>query len=123
MNKYFKKLVNVENSLVERLVPPGEMETINHVAGEEIKKTLRKIRPRKSVKLENIPAEGGKSLKKFGIKLLVKWFKEIMDRGLMPSEWHKSVLVSIYENKGDIRDCGNYQGIKLMSHTKRILKE
>ena len=31
-----------------------------------------------------------------------------------------SVIVPIYKEKGDIQDCGNYQGIKLMSHTRKI---
>ncbi len=26
----------------------------------------------------------------------------------------------IYKKKGNIQDCGNYRGIKLMSHTMRI---
>ena len=38
----------------------------------------------------------------------------------MPEEWRKSELVPIYENKGDAQCCGNYRGIKLMSHTMKM---
>ena len=38
----------------------------------------------------------------------------------MPDEWRNSILVPIYKNKGDVQDCGNYRGIKLMSHTMKI---
>ena len=38
----------------------------------------------------------------------------------MPDEWRKSTLVPIYKNKGDIQSCGNYRGIKLMSHTMKL---
>ena len=31
-----------------------------------------------------------------------------------------SVIVPIYKEMEDIRDCGNYRGIKLMSHTMEI---
>ena len=38
----------------------------------------------------------------------------------MPEEWRRSVLIPIYKNKGDAQCCGNYRGIKLMSHTKKV---
>ena len=38
----------------------------------------------------------------------------------MPEEWRRSVLIPIYKNKGDAQCCGNYRGIKLMSHTMKI---
>jgi succinate dehydrogenase/fumarate reductase flavoprotein subunit len=37
----------------------------------------------------------------------------------MPDEW-RSISVPIFKNKGDIRGCTNYQGIKLMSHTMKL---
>jgi Reverse transcriptase (RNA-dependent DNA polymerase) len=38
----------------------------------------------------------------------------------MPDEWRKSILVSIFKNKGDIQSCTNYRGIKLMNHTMKL---
>ena len=38
----------------------------------------------------------------------------------MPEEWRRSVLIPIYKNKGDAQCCGNYSGIKLMSHTMKV---
>ena len=38
----------------------------------------------------------------------------------MPDEWRKSVLISIYKDKGDSKECVNYRGIKLMSHTMKL---
>ena len=37
----------------------------------------------------------------------------------MPEEWRRSVLISIYKNKEDAQCCGNYRGIKLLSHTMK----
>ena len=37
----------------------------------------------------------------------------------MPEEW-RSVLIPIYKNKGDAQCCGNYRGIKLMTHTMKV---
>ena len=38
----------------------------------------------------------------------------------MPEEWRRSVLIPIYKNKGNAQCCGNYRGIKLMSHTMKV---
>ena len=38
----------------------------------------------------------------------------------MPEEWWDSVIVPIFKEKRDIQDCGNYRGIKMISHTMKI---
>lgn len=38
----------------------------------------------------------------------------------MPAQWRKSTIIPIYKNKGDVQDCANYRGIKLMSHTMKL---
>lgn len=38
----------------------------------------------------------------------------------MPDERRDSVIVLIYKEKEDIHHCGNYRGIKLMSHTMNV---
>ena len=38
----------------------------------------------------------------------------------MPNQWRKSVLIPLYKNKGDIQNCLNYRGIKLVSHTMKL---
>ena len=38
----------------------------------------------------------------------------------MAEEWRRSILVSIYKNKGEIQSCTNYRGIKLISHTMKL---
>ena len=35
-------------------------------------------------------------------------------------EWRRRVLVPLYKGKGDIKECGNYRGIKLMSRTMKL---
>ena len=38
----------------------------------------------------------------------------------MSDEWRLSTLIPIYKNKWDIKNCANYRGIKLMSHTIKL---
>ena len=38
----------------------------------------------------------------------------------MPREWRFSTVIPLYKNKGDIQDCNNYRGIKLLSHTMKL---
>lgn len=38
----------------------------------------------------------------------------------MPEDSRKSVLVPIFKNKGDVQNCGNYNGIKLTITKKRL---
>ena len=40
----------------------------------------------------------------------------------MPEEWRDSILIPIVKNKGDVQSCSNYRGIKLISHTMKLLE-
>ena len=45
---------------------------------------------------------------------------KITDEENIPDIWRKSILIPIYKNKGDIMNCGNYRGIKLMFHSMQL---
>ena len=45
---------------------------------------------------------------------------KIYQREVMPEQWRESFIVPLYKEKGDIQDCANYAGIKLMSHTMKL---
>jgi len=55
-----------------------------------------------------------------GISWLTKLFDVVLKSKKMPDAWRKSILIPIYKNKGDIQNCANYCGIKLMSHTMKL---
>ena len=54
------------------------------------------------------------------VDFLTGLFKNILQTEKMPDEWRKSALVPIFKNKGDVQDCSNYRGIKLISHSMKI---
>ena len=55
-----------------------------------------------------------------GVEFLVNFFNRLLQAKKMPDEWRRSELVPLYKGKGDIKECANYQGIKLMSHTIKL---
>ncbi|KAM7490942.1 hypothetical protein LguiA_033863 [Lonicera macranthoides] len=74
----------------------------------------------KAVGPDSIPIEVWKGLGDKGIGWLTRFFNKILRSKKMPEEWRRSTLIPIYKNKGDIQNCANYRGIKLMSHTMKL---
>ncbi|ROT72113.1 hypothetical protein C7M84_009515 [Penaeus vannamei] len=74
----------------------------------------------KAVGPDNLPVEVWKSLGIIGIEYLKQELNKIMEEEKIPDEWRKSTLIPIFKNKGDIMECGNYRGIKLMSHSMKL---
>ena len=81
---------------------------------------LKKMQGEKAVGPDNLPAEVWKCLGELGLKYLTQMFNQLLKGKRMLEEWRKSVLVPIFKNKGDVQCCGNYRGIKLMSHTMKL---
>ena len=69
---------------------------------------------------DGIPVEVWKSLGEEGVDMLLDLLQKIFEQEKMPEEWRDSVIVPIFKEKGDIQDCGNYRGIKMISHTMKI---
>ena len=84
----------------------------------EKKNALRRMKKGKVVGPDELPVEVWKCMGKMGIEFLTRLFNRLLMGERMPKEW--SVLIPIYTNKGDAQCCGNYRGIKLMSHTMKV---
>ena len=74
----------------------------------------------KAVGRDELPVEVLKCMGKMEIEFLTKLFNRLLMGERMPEKWRRSVLIPIYKNKGDAQCCGNYRGIKLMSHTMKV---
>ena len=99
-------------------------EKVNFVSREEVKNALRRMKKSKTVGPDELAVEVWKCMENMGIKFLTRLFNRLLMGERMPEEWRRSVLIPIYKNKGEAQCCGNYRGIKLMSHTmyERIIK-
>ena len=117
---YFEKLLNEENP--RSLFGDGQQNhgVVREVTRSEVERALKKMKNAKATGPDGIPVEAWKSLGEFGAEQLTVLMRKIWTEEEIPSEWRKSVITPIYKEKGDIQDCGNYRGIKLMSHTMKI---
>jgi len=43
--------------------------------------------------------------------------------GCIPEDWKASVVLPIYEGKGDPMECGCYRGIKLLEHAMKLMEK
>ena len=118
--EYFEKLMNEKNNRDPRTEEAEVVnEEINGVSREEVKNALRRMKKGKAVGPDELPVEVWKCMGEMETKFLTKLFNRLLMGERMPEEWRRSVLIPIYKNKGDAQCCGNYRGIKLMSHTMK----
>ena len=119
--EYFEKLMNEENNREPRTEEAEVVkEEVNCVSREEVKNALRRMKKGKVVGPDELPVEVWKCMEEMGIEFLTRLFNRLLMGERMPEEWRRSVLIPIYKNKGDTQCCGNYRGIKLMSHTMKV---
>ena len=119
--EYFEKLMNEENNRDPRTEEPEVVnEEVNCVSREEVKNALRRMKKGKAVGPDELPVEVWKCMGKMGIEFLTRLFNRLLMGERMAEKRRRSVLIPIYKNKGDAQCCGNYRGIKLMSHTMKV---
>ena len=117
---YFDKLLNEENpgSIFDDGVPNEGL--TQGIGRNEVKVATSRKKAGEATGMDGIPVEVWKCLGEGGIDMLWDLMQVIYEQEKIPTEWRDSVIIPIYKEKGDIQDCGNYRGIKLMSHTMKI---
>ena len=68
---------------------------------------------------DDLHIEAVKILAKQDIMYVVEAMNQVLQQGI-PGIWRKSRMVPIYKGKGDILECNNYRGIKLMCHPMKL---
>ena len=86
----------------------------------EVEQAVKKMKNGKAAGPDKIPMEAWKSLGEEGIDILWDLMQKIFSQEKMTEEWRGSLIILIYKGKGDIQECGNYRGIKFISHTMKI---
>ena len=120
--EYFEQLLNEENERLIREDGQVNMGLVVGVSREEVMNVLKKMKNGKATGPDFIPVEVWKALGEDGVDILYDLMVKIFEQEKIPEEWRESILIPIFKGKGDVQDCSNYRGIKLMSHTLKILE-
>ncbi|XP_019251130.1 PREDICTED: uncharacterized protein LOC109230050 [Nicotiana attenuata] len=86
----------------------------------EVEGAMRKMCRGKAAGLAEIRVEFWKSVARAGLEWLMELFNAIFRTKKMHEEWRCSTMIPVYKNKGDIQNCNNYRGIKLLSYTLKV---
>ena len=122
--EYCKELYNYpirpNNSILEEKIRPPEEPTPLPVIREEVEEAIRNLPSGKSPGADNIPAE---LLKKGGdelVTVITAICQKIWEKKQWPDDWTRSLIIPL-PKKGNLRQCGNYRTISLISHTSKIM--
>ena len=124
--EHFGALLNVESSTddtaLDHIDPLPEQQHLNEEPTlQEVIKAIEKTKSNKSPGMDGIPAEvykyGGTQLTGKVHELILMCWRQ----GIVPQEFKDVLIVPIYKNKGDHRDCNNYRGISLLAIAGKIM--
>jgi exonuclease III len=118
---YFDNLLNTENPRDELAEAEQIQGPIEEISTSEVEHQLERMKNNKATGPDELPIDLVKLLKDNGITWITECLKKIVKDGL-PQEWRKSTIAPIYKQKGDPLACGNYRGIKLLSHCLKLLE-
>ena len=117
----FPQLLNVHGV---NDVRQTEMHTTEPLVPEpsafEFELSIEKLKRRKSLDIDQIPAELNKAGCRTICSVIHKLINSIWNKEEFPEEWKEPITAPIYK-QGDKRDCSNYRGISLLPTTYKIL--
>nr|XP_009769880.1 PREDICTED: uncharacterized protein LOC104220675 [Nicotiana sylvestris] len=123
---YFHRLLNEEGDRNIMLLELGHSEShqdfryYRRIKVEEVVGAMRNMSQGKAIGLDEIPVEFWRYVGKACLEWLTELFNIIFKMKRMPDEWRWSTMMPLYKNKGDIQNCNNYTGIKLLSQTIKV---
>ena len=110
--EYFEQLLNTENEREEL----GEAQRVEgpvmEIQNTEVKRALSKMKKGKAPGPSEFQIDMIKILAAEGEEWMLELLRAIWEEEVMPKDWEESLMVSIFKQKGDVMECGNYRGIK-----------
>ncbi len=111
---YFTELLNEENPRepLEEICPVEGPE--REITRSEIEIAIKSMKNNKAPGPSGMTAEMFKALDHTGIDCLYIILNDFMRQERLPQDLKESEILALYKQKGDVMECGNYRGIKLL---------
>ena len=119
--EYFEWLLNEDDGRRAEMTEsgPGVMHKLANgeleINVEDVRKAVKKLKGRKSVRVDGITSE---TLKCDG-ECLLEWLRRVCNVCFLEekalNDWMRTVIVPIHNGKGDRSECKNYRGLSLLS--------
>ena len=96
-------------------------ESIPEIYEDKVNTQIGNMKASKATGPDQLPIDIIKLLKEKGTTWMTACLDNIIYKRILP-DWRESTGTPIYKQKGYPLDCGNYRGIKLLSHCLRLLE-
>ncbi|KAL8588826.1 hypothetical protein ACOMHN_011542 [Nucella lapillus] len=124
--EHFSTLLNrpstVSNEALDQIPQRPTLDSLDLPASlEEVHMAIQQTSSGKSPGKDGIHAEIFKTVGPVALDTFHDLLCRIWEEEDMPQEFRDATIISIFKNKGSKSDCGNYQGISLLSIAGKIL--
>ena len=115
--------MNEENPFSAEIpTAPANVEPQPEMSLEEVKKAISKMKFGKAPGPDEVNLEMILALGDEGVLWVHRVMQAIWKGKRVPNDWLESILVPIFKKKGNIHECGNYRGIKLLLQLMKCLE-
>ena len=123
---HFKHLLNIENERDGNMTEVTQREDAQHTVIEpfelvEVAKQMKKMQNNKACGPDGVPTESLRLVDKIDTMLICDQMNDALEKGI-PTVWRTSILTPLYKGKGNVTECNNYRGIKLMCHGMKLFE-
>ena len=85
----------------------------------EVAKQMKKMQNNNARGPDGVPTESLRLVDKIDPMLICDQINAALEKGI-PTVWRTSMLTHLYKGKGNMTECTNYRGIKLMCHGMKL---
>ena len=87
----------------------------------EVAKQMKNMQNNKACGPDGVPTESLRLVDKIDPMLICDQMNDALEKGI-PPVWWTSILTPLYKGKGNVTECDNYRGIKLMCHGMKLFE-